>query len=194
MQLLIDHGADRNALKPQIHALHEAVYKGDEDVVQTLLRLKVNPDLAFPNHITPLYIASYKGHINIVESLLDAGAKVYRIDERRERYSPLAVALYRGYIDVVQLLLYAKANVNHETKSGWTPLCAASYIGSIESVEFLLDHGANIHHAIKVDVDTDIKKGDMPLQIAQKKGHIDIVKFLQGRLQHDAMQKEGSKK
>ena len=76
MQLLIDDGADKNALKPQVHTLHEAVYKGKEEAVKIFLKLKIKPDLALANGMTPLHIASHEGHTDIVESLLYAGANI----------------------------------------------------------------------------------------------------------------------
>jgi len=292
MQLLVDHGAHVNELKPQIHQLHEAIYNGDEEVVKTLLKLKVNPNLTFGKDVTPLYIASRQGHTTIVEALLYAGAKVDQTKENgwtplhaasyhghtniaellinvgadanqatdagetplliascndhieiirllipkvdlnqvdadkrtalflasekgytdivqllldaraninitdKKRTSPLCIASYTGNIEVVQLLINGEAQVNQVNKFGWTPLAAASYNGYTEIVKLLLDNGANIHHALNTDSATDsiIKKGDAALQMAEKKGHTQVVELLNEQLQRKAMLKESKKK
>jgi len=75
---------------------------------------------------TPLYVASLKGHFEIVMVLLAAGADVNRFDtEWRERAPPLYVACQNDHIDVTSALLAANADVNKPDAEGTTPLAIA---------------------------------------------------------------------
>jgi len=67
--------------------------------------LKDNPDLVFgkdDNGETPLHCAAFKGHKEVVESLLAHKAKVDA--EANNAVTPLHMAADRGYKDVVELL------------------------------------------------------------------------------------------
>jgi ankyrin repeat protein len=229
MQLLVDHGADVNKLKPQIHALHEAVYKGEVKTVKSLLRVGVKPDLVLANGLTPLGIAAFEGCVSIVELLLKAEIKANVHHQNSDGFTPLHIAVHNGHTEIVKLLLGAQANVyqvdihgctaltiatyksnidsipllinagadvNHKVKKGWSPLCIAAYNGDSNVVQLLLDNGANIHCAIKVKLVKDplIKKGDTPLQIAQKKGHADVVHVLEKALQCETKNDRAIKK
>lgn len=218
IQSLVDHGADMNKLKPQIHALHEAVYKGEVKTVKALLRVGVNPDLVLTNGLTPLCIAAFEGCVSMVKLLLKVKVNVHH--QNSEGFTPLHIAVHNGHTEIVkllldkqasvyqvdihgctaltiascksnsdnvQLLIDAGADVNHTAKKVWPPLCIAAYNGDSHVVQLLLANGAHIHCAIKVKLVKDplIKKGDTPLQIAQKKGHTEVVKILQEHVQRE---------
>lgn len=71
-RVLIDHGADVNVNKGAF--LREAAEDGQSETAEFLLQNGADPDLAEDTE-TPLVLAAGKGHINIVEMLLDAGAR-----------------------------------------------------------------------------------------------------------------------
>ena len=66
------------------------------------------------NGWTQLSFASFKGHIDDCEKLLQAGAAVDPLD--KEGRSPLSLASYWGHAKVCEVLLQEKANVNHATR------------------------------------------------------------------------------
>lgn len=165
MKLLTDHGADANILKPHIYALHEAVYKGDEEAVKTLLGLKVDPNLALiisikpvrdrdcrtgldyiadleKDEVTPLYIAAHKGHTPIVQLLLDAGAKVR---EGHNGWTPLYAATKNGHGNVVALLLTKKGHTSNNLRLS---LYKAFSMGYSHIVYLLLDTGIHVNKPI----------------------------------------------
>jgi ankyrin repeat protein len=73
--------------------------------------------------LTALLLAVREGHIEAVETLLDAGAD---IDQAREgdATTPLLLAAINGHYDLVKLLLDRGANANLASVAGATPLYA----------------------------------------------------------------------
>jgi ankyrin repeat protein len=107
---------------------------------------KKQPDLVFSKDAysfnTPLHIASFYGHPDVVEFLLanksDVNAK------NRYHWRPLHSAALNGHKDVVELLLVNKAEVNVKSvrfPSGSTPLDRAVAHGHKDVVELLRQHG-----------------------------------------------------
>ncbi|KAJ7718964.1 ankyrin repeat-containing domain protein [Mycena maculata] len=87
------------------------------------------------------YAASYCGHLQMVQLLLDHGADVNILGQYG--MSALMAASYQGHEVVVQLLLDNGANMNEA--SGETPLRSASQNGHETLVQLLLDHGADMN-------------------------------------------------
>ena len=101
----------------------------------------------------PLFTMARKGNAEIVELLLDAGAK----DD-----DALPVAAREGNAEIVELLLDAGADMNAKYDDA-TALVYAAREGNAEIVELLLDAGA---------------KDDYVLWVAAIRGHPEIVELL----------------
>lgn len=113
---------------------------------------------------TALIRAADRGHTEIVQLLLEAGAKVNVQDKDGPVSGParwlarallagedtktkrgdtaLIVAAGRGHVDIVRILLDAGAKVNAKNRDGTTALMAAERWGNTEIIEMLKQAGA----------------------------------------------------
>ena len=63
-----------------------------------------------------LHLGSLGGHIDVVQTLIDAGAEVDAVDNNKN--NPLIVASWKGHLPVVKVLVAKNANVNHHGQNG----------------------------------------------------------------------------
>ncbi|KAJ3110368.1 hypothetical protein HDU96_006660 [Phlyctochytrium bullatum] len=76
VKLLLDYGANPNALHQGGFPLHKAAQKGKEDIIRVLLDAGANIDDTDGSGRTPLLVACEKGHDGAAELLMQAGANV----------------------------------------------------------------------------------------------------------------------
>ncbi|KAF9770460.1 hypothetical protein IL306_012005 [Fusarium sp. DS 682] len=88
-----------------------------------------------------LQAASFQGHREVVQLLLDKGADVSA--QGGEYGNALQAASFKGNLEVVQLLLDKGADVNTQGGEYGSALQAASFRGNREVVQLLLDRGAD---------------------------------------------------
>ncbi|CAC5379936.1 unnamed protein product [Mytilus coruscus] len=115
-----------------------------------------------------LYMASERGHSDVVKLLLKHNAEVSRCNEDRE--SSLFVACKRGHTDSVKQLLQGKADVYQCNCYGESPLFVACKGGHTDIVKLLLKNNADV---ILCNDDEE-----SPLFVACDRGHKDIVELL----------------
>ncbi|XP_072842707.1 ankyrin repeat and SOCS box protein 2 [Pogona vitticeps] len=149
--------------------LHEAAYYGQEGCLKLLQK-------SYPGTIdhrtlqeeTALYLATNRGNIDCVRSLLQAGAEPDIANKSRE--TPLYKACERKNAEAVQVLLEYNADVNHRCTRGWTALHEAVARNDIEIVELLIKAGAKI--------EAENCYGITSLFVAAESGHLESLRYL----------------
>eukprot|EP00731_Ephydatia_muelleri_P038788 Em0910g1a len=96
----------------------------------------------------PLVSASQNGHLEIVKSLIEAGANVNHT--AKDGWTPLVIASHDGHLEIVKSLIEAGANVNHTIKNNVTAVYVASENGHHGVVLSLLGAGADVNIAESV--------------------------------------------
>uniref|UniRef100_A0A672I3W7 Kinase D-interacting substrate 220a n=1 Tax=Salarias fasciatus TaxID=181472 RepID=A0A672I3W7_SALFA len=118
--------------------------------------------------VYPIIWAAGRGHADIVDLLLQHGAKVNCSDKYGT--TPLIWASRKGHYDSVMHLLSNGADVDQEGANSMTALIVAVKGGYTEVVKELLKRNPNVNM-------TD-KDGNTALAIAAKEGHTEIVQDL----------------
>jgi len=120
---------------------------------------------------TPLHLAAFFGHPELVNALLDRGAGVNARSTNSMKNTPLHAAVAGGKVELVRLLLERGADANAVQEGGWTALHAAAQSGNREIVELLLAHGAHVN--------ARAQNNQAPLDLALTRGHQDIARLLE---------------
>ena len=118
--------------------------------------------------VTGLYIASHKGHPEVVRMLIAAGADVDW--SCSDGASPLCMASQNGHAEVVKMLVEAGADMYRRRCDDTSPLFMASQNGHAEVVGIFTAAGA--------DLDRSSRDGVTPLLMASQNGHAEVVRTL----------------
>ena len=116
-----------------------AVLAGNSRQVISALRKGANANARYRGR-TLLLWAIQAGHLNVVKTLVHAGASLEKKDN--EGFTPLDQAVGENNLKVVKFLIEAGANVNGCCSNG-RPLHTASAWRRPKIVKILLAHGAN---------------------------------------------------
>lgn len=117
--------------------LLEHVLRDDKTAVDRLLHEEVaDPNYMNANGETPLVAACRRGHLEIVESLCNAGADIEQ-HSGDECINPVFAAADAGSIDVIERLSAMGADIHKPISNGATPLHVASFKGHLDVVRLL---------------------------------------------------------
>ncbi|AVP88058.1 hypothetical protein phytr_11330 [Candidatus Phycorickettsia trachydisci] len=155
--------------------LHYAARIGDVQATQLILDKKANINCRAKDGETPLMAAAVNGRSDVVQLLLEKGAKVH-YQYWSGRYDALDLAMrssysdyrYEDHIKIIKLLINAGSNINSNKPDCKTALKYAACHGSLELTRFLIEKGA----------DLKLEGNKIALIIAAQKGHTEIVKLL----------------
>jgi len=152
--------------------IHHAAYKGDLKKVKKIIDRDPNEiNVQDSRGFTPLHLASGKGHIEIVEFLLNHGADTE--SEIFDGETPLLVAArfaINGKYETIKTLLEHGAKVNHKDKDSRTALHYAAMYSGKEVMNLLISYGA--------DVNARDKDQTTPLHQAAMLNNIEAAKAL----------------
>ncbi|XP_053192485.1 ankyrin repeat domain-containing protein 6b [Scomber japonicus] len=117
---------------------------------------------------SPLHLAAYKGHIEVVRILLKAGCDLDIQDDGEQ--TALHRAAVVGNSDVIGALIQEGCALDRQDKDGNTALHEVSWHGFSQSVKLLVKAGANAH--------AKNKAGNTALHLACQNGHAQSSKVL----------------
>lgn len=186
----------------KITPLMKASWDGENAIVEILLAAgaKVNAT-ASDDGATALMSAVTRGHIDVIHTLLKAGADVS--PKNTYGFNAFTTAVAAGNEEVAGMLLAAGAKLN-EGAHMLTPLQFAASAGNVNMIRFLVSHGADVNYGakkgeqtallsaiygahaeavktlieLKASVNTKTKDGDTPLTAARKGDQEDIIAIL----------------
>ncbi|XP_035534962.1 ankyrin repeat domain-containing protein 6b [Morone saxatilis] len=117
---------------------------------------------------SPLHLAAYKGHIEVVHILLKAGCDLDIQDDGEQ--TALQRAAVVGNCDIISALIQEGCALDRQDKDGNTGLHEVSWHGFSQSVKLLVKAGANVH--------AKNKAGNTALHLACQNGHAQSSKVL----------------
>ena len=117
---------------------------------------------------TPMFRAAEEGHVQLMEVLLEAGAKTDEPEFRGR--TPLFAAARNDHLNAVRFLVENGAAKDQGDNDGETPLWVAARNGHLNVVRFLAEVGAA--------KDRTANNGATPLLRAAQYGYLDIARLL----------------
>ncbi|KAH8727307.1 ankyrin repeat-containing domain protein, partial [Phaeosphaeriaceae sp. PMI808] len=148
------NSADANGRTPLLWA----AWRGDDQIVELLMKYGANINTSDHEGFTPLAKAAQAGHLHVVRILLMANASIH--SRTLWGYEPIHLASnnkINGHKIVAELLAW-DANPNAFSHGSGTPLHNAANRGSIETIKTLLAHAA--------DINALGENGDTPTMVA----------------------------
>jgi uncharacterized protein len=160
--------ARSNAIAEPV-SLMPAVKAADLPAIQSALHQSGDPNEAEADGTTALHWAVQMNRLDIVQTLISAGAKV----DVKNRFgaTPLMLAAINGNSSITEQLLTAGANPRAQVPQTGTVLMAAARTGNPDVIKALLAAGAGVN---KLDSFT----GQTALMWAAAEGHHDAVQAL----------------
>lgn len=150
--------------------LNQAVADDDLERVRELLAAGEDPNGKDKNYdnITPLFVAIENGNVEIVESLLDFGAKVNARD--RQKQTPLMRLDDDATPELIELLVRHSVKLNLIDKEGDSALILAAGSVDHQVLKALIDAGA--------DINLKNKEGQTALMNAAEADDLESVRLL----------------
>jgi len=174
------HDADQRQIAEQ--PLMAAVMSGDVVAVKELIQKGADVNALSPiigsgnDGQTPLLVACFLGHSEIVRALLIAGAKE-TINDYLMAATPAHKACYAGRPEALKVLLELAPGIDLTAQgpyNGYTALHDSCWHGHMENVKILLEHG--------VPLEQRSHQGHTPAEFARFLGYEDIAQLIESHL------------
>ena len=144
LQLLLEAGADvKTELKNGFGILHFAALGGAQGAFDFFLARGdfKDVDVKTASGMTPLHVAASRGHVSLLQYLLEKGAK--KDAAWRGGVTALHFATESGKAGAVEYLLSQKLDVNAKRADGSTALHTAALRGDVATMKLLIKLGAD---------------------------------------------------
>lgn len=137
-QLLLDHGADVNAVNAEGNTpLHWAIGEEQQPIAELLLDRGANVDAKGTEGTVALHWAVLEHNLGLVRLLLSRGADMQSVDH--EGSNPLHWAVQEGQKNIVELLVEQGADINAVDGDDRTPLQLAVIEDQREIIVYLIE-------------------------------------------------------
>lgn len=147
----------------------DAVQRGDNSAVASLLEAHADVNAPQPDGATALHWAAYLDDADTMALLIRAGARANVANELG--ITPLVLAASNGDAATIRQLIDAGADPNFTVRAGETPLMLAARAGKVDAVNELLSAGADINAK-------ETWNGQTSLMWAAAAGHAAVVRTL----------------
>jgi len=125
--------------------LHQAAHQGDIDALQKLIKNGANVEAEDSSGRTPLIVAAFASHDEIVTALSAAGANLNALENRA--YDIVTIAAVADDVPLLDLALELGANSGNITSPyDGTALIAAAHLGHSAVVNSLIQAKAPLDH------------------------------------------------
>ncbi|XP_047446734.1 ankyrin repeat and death domain-containing protein 1A isoform X2 [Mugil cephalus] len=167
-------GKGLNANAKNVHnrtALHYAVAGKNKEAVQLLLQRRVKVDQKDKYGVTPIHLAAWFGSLDILKLLVQAGAE--QKVENEEGLNIMHCAAINNHTDIVEYIVndLQMKELDKEDQSGHRAFTLAAEHGCVDMLEMLID-------PYNMATMKPNKRGDTPLHLAVRNGHLDAVQLL----------------
>ena len=126
-----------------VDRFHDAAYKGDVSLVESLLQKGVPVDCVDRHYLTALFYAAAFNRTDVIRLLLQKGADVNKRDWNGE--TPVHYAAITNSTEAIAMLIKHGASISITNYEGDTPVHFAALNNSTEVIAMLIKHGASIN-------------------------------------------------
>ncbi|XP_040012311.1 ankyrin repeat and death domain-containing protein 1B [Xiphias gladius] len=167
-------GRGLNANARNVHnrtALHYAVAGKNKEAVQFLLQRRVKVDQKDKYGVAPIHLAAWFGSLEILKLLVQAGAE-HKV-ENEEGQNIMHCAAINNHTEIVEYIIndLQMKELDKDDQSGHRAFALAAEHGCVEMLEMLME-------PYKMATMKPNKRGDTPLHLAARNGHLDAVQLL----------------
>ena len=134
----------------------DAARNGKLKHVKSLIEQGADKNNCDSHGYTPLYLASWYGHLDVVQYLVEQGASLDKASNHGT--TPLIAVAIGGHLEVARYLLEQGADRDKANNDGYTPLHLAAQEGNLEIGMLLMSYGA--------DLNARTNAGSLPIDVA----------------------------